>query len=47
MQRSLYSTAVSNSKHDPVAVIGASGALGFGLAIRLARVGVPVAIGSR
>jgi 8-hydroxy-5-deazaflavin:NADPH oxidoreductase len=32
---------------DPVAVIGASGALGFGLAIRLARSGVPIAIGSR
>jgi NADPH-dependent F420 reductase len=32
---------------DPVAVIGASGALGFGLAIRLAQAGVLVAIGSR
>ncbi len=32
---------------DPVAVIGASGALGFGLALRLARAGVPIAIGSR
>jgi 8-hydroxy-5-deazaflavin:NADPH oxidoreductase len=32
---------------DPVAVIGASGALGFGLALRLARTGVPIAIGSR
>ena len=31
----------------PVAVIGASGALGFGLALRFARAGVPVAIGSR
>jgi NADPH-dependent F420 reductase len=30
-----------------VAVIGASGALGFGLALRLARTGVPIAIGSR
>jgi NADPH-dependent F420 reductase len=28
-------------------VIGASGALGFGIAIRLARAGVPIAIGSR
>jgi hypothetical protein len=28
-------------------VIGASGALGFGLAIRLARAGIPIAIGSR
>ncbi len=35
------------SSPDTVAVIGASGALGFGLAIRLARVGVPIAIGSR
>jgi NADPH-dependent F420 reductase len=32
---------------DPVAVIGASGALGFGVAVRLARCGVPIAIGSR
>lgn len=32
---------------DPVAVVGASGSLGFGLAIRLARAGVPIAIGSR
>jgi 8-hydroxy-5-deazaflavin:NADPH oxidoreductase len=32
---------------DPVAVIGASGALGFGIAVRLARTGVPIAIGSR
>jgi len=32
---------------DRVAIIGASGALGFGLAVRLARAGVAVAIGSR
>jgi 8-hydroxy-5-deazaflavin:NADPH oxidoreductase len=32
---------------DPVAVIGASGALGFGMALRLARTGVPIVIGSR
>jgi 8-hydroxy-5-deazaflavin:NADPH oxidoreductase len=38
---------VAPTPRDPVAVIGASGALGFGLAIRLARVGVPIAIGSR
>ena len=31
----------------PVAIVGASGALGFGLALRLARGGVPIAIGSR
>ena len=35
------------SDTDPVAVIGASGALGFGLAVRLAQAGVAVAIGSR
>jgi len=32
---------------DPVAVIGASGALGFGLAVRLGRAGEPIAIGTR
>jgi NADPH-dependent F420 reductase len=32
---------------DPVAIIGASGALGFGLAVRFGRAGVPVVIGSR
>jgi 8-hydroxy-5-deazaflavin:NADPH oxidoreductase len=32
---------------DHVAIIGASGALGFGLAVRLGRAGVPIAIGSR
>lgn len=32
---------------DPVAIVGASGALGFGLAVRLGRAGVPIAIGSR
>jgi NADPH-dependent F420 reductase len=47
MPRSLYSAAVAPPSTDPVAVIGASGALGFGLALRLARTGVPVAIGSR
>jgi predicted dinucleotide-binding enzyme len=35
------------SPTEPVAVIGASGALGFGVAVRLARAGVPIAIGSR
>lgn len=35
------------SASDQVAVIGASGALGFGVAIRLAKAGVPIAIGSR
>jgi 8-hydroxy-5-deazaflavin:NADPH oxidoreductase len=32
---------------EPVPIIGATGALGFGLALRLAREGVPVVIGSR
>jgi 8-hydroxy-5-deazaflavin:NADPH oxidoreductase len=31
----------------PVCVVGGTGALGFGLAMRLGRVGVPVVIGSR
>jgi NADPH-dependent F420 reductase len=38
---------VAPSTIDPVAIVGASGALGFGLALRLARAGVPIAIGSR
>jgi len=38
---------VPPSPTDPIAVIGASGSLGFGLAIRLARAGVPIVIGSR
>ena len=32
---------------SPVPIVGATGALGFGLALRLARAGVPVVIGSR
>jgi NADPH-dependent F420 reductase len=32
---------------EPVPIIGATGALGFGLALRLAAAGVPVIIGSR
>jgi 8-hydroxy-5-deazaflavin:NADPH oxidoreductase len=35
------------SPTDTIAVVGASGSLGFGLAIRLARTGTPIAIGSR
>jgi len=38
---------MSPSREKPVAVIGASGALGFGLAVRLARAGVSIVIGSR
>src|SRR5689334_3931342 len=33
--------------HAPVSILGATGDLGFGLALRLAREGVPVVIGSR
>ncbi len=32
---------------EPVAIVGATGALGFGLAVRWGRAGVPVVIGSR
>ncbi|MDP9399942.1 MAG: NADPH-dependent F420 reductase [Actinomycetota bacterium] len=32
---------------EPVSILGASGALGFGLAVRLGRAGVPVTLGSR
>jgi NADPH-dependent F420 reductase len=38
---------MSSEAADPVAIIGASGALGFGLALRFGRAGVPVTIGSR
>jgi 8-hydroxy-5-deazaflavin:NADPH oxidoreductase len=32
---------------DPLCIVGATGALGFGLALRLGRAGVPIVIGSR
>jgi hypothetical protein len=32
---------------DPVCIVGATGALGFGLSLRLGREGVPIVIGSR
>jgi NADPH-dependent F420 reductase len=38
---------VAPSPTDPVAIVGASGALGFGLAVRLGQAGVPIVIGSR
>jgi NADPH-dependent F420 reductase len=38
---------VPASPADPVAVLGGSGAFGFGIAIRLAQTGVPIVIGSR
>jgi NADPH-dependent F420 reductase len=40
----VYSAAVTQA---PVCIVGASGALGFGLALRLGQAGVPVVIGSR
>ncbi len=43
----IYCAAVAPSPTDPVAIVGASGALGFGLAVRLGRAGVPIVIGSR
>jgi NADPH-dependent F420 reductase len=39
----IYSAAVP----EPVTIIGGSGALGFGLALRLGLAGVPIVIGSR
>jgi 8-hydroxy-5-deazaflavin:NADPH oxidoreductase len=41
------SVAVEQQPTRPVALIGASGALGFGLAVRFAQAGLVVAIGSR
>jgi hypothetical protein len=38
---------VAPSPTEPVAIVGASGALGFGLTVRLGSAGVPIAIGSR
>jgi NADPH-dependent F420 reductase len=38
---------VAQPAPDPVTIIGASGALGFGLALRFGRAGIPVVIGSR
>ena len=32
---------------SPVCIVGGTGALGFGLAVRLGRAGVPIVIGSR
>jgi NADPH-dependent F420 reductase len=43
----IYSAALAPSTTSPVAIIGASGALGFGLTVRLGRAGVPIVIGSR
>jgi NADPH-dependent F420 reductase len=43
---SLYSAAVS-SPEPAVAIVGGTGALGFGLGLRLARAGVEIRVGSR
>jgi NADPH-dependent F420 reductase len=43
----IYSRGVSAPAPAPVCIIGASGALGFGLALRLGGTGVPITIGSR
>jgi NADPH-dependent F420 reductase len=43
MGPNIYSAAVP----EPVTIVGATGNLGFGLALRLGRAGVPVTIGSR
>ena len=40
-------TANGEGDRDPVCVVGGTGALGFGLALRLGRAGVPIIIGSR
>jgi 8-hydroxy-5-deazaflavin:NADPH oxidoreductase len=40
-------TETAQRPRAPVAIVGATGALGFGLALRLGRSGVPVVIGSR
>jgi 8-hydroxy-5-deazaflavin:NADPH oxidoreductase len=42
-----YRCGVPDPAPAPVCIIGASGALGFGLALRLGRTGVPIVIGSR
>src|SRR5579859_2965016 len=43
-RRTIHSAAVAEA---PVAIVGATGALGFGLALRFGRAGVPIVIGSR
>ncbi len=44
---SAHADARDSGEGTAVVIIGASGALGFGLAVRLARTGVRVAVGSR
>jgi 8-hydroxy-5-deazaflavin:NADPH oxidoreductase len=40
-------TEAPDSETTPVCIVGGTGALGFGLALRLGRAGIPVTIGSR
>jgi 8-hydroxy-5-deazaflavin:NADPH oxidoreductase len=40
-------TVDTGEKSSPVCIVGATGALGFGLALRLGRAGIPIIIGSR
>jgi NADPH-dependent F420 reductase len=40
-------SASTTPEQSPVSILGATGDLGFGLALRLAREGVPIVIGSR
>ena len=47
MRARIYCAAVTPLAAERVCIVGASGALGFGLALRLGRTGVPVVIGSR
>ncbi len=38
---------MTHAGQSPVSIVGGTGALGFGLALRLGRAGVPIVIGSR
>jgi len=40
-------TSGAGERKDPVCIVGGTGALGFGLALRLGQAGIPVRIGSR
>jgi NADPH-dependent F420 reductase len=40
-------TDAANESAQPVCIVGGTGALGFGLALRLGQAGVPIVIGSR
>ncbi|HYB30432.1 MAG TPA: NADPH-dependent F420 reductase [Solirubrobacteraceae bacterium] len=40
-------TADAGERSSPICIVGGTGALGFGLALRLGRAGIPIIIGSR